>query len=68
MFQLGDGYLCFKCLLGQSSGLMDGHFLSASDGVWLFSQLFYLPAKKNVDSILEDYANYKKSRGNTDNK
>ncbi|RLV92595.1 hypothetical protein DV515_00013707 [Chloebia gouldiae] len=30
-------------------------------------QLFYLPAKKNVDSILEDYANYKKSRGNTDN-
>uniref|UniRef100_A0A8C2MCP1 Chromo domain-containing protein n=1 Tax=Cricetulus griseus TaxID=10029 RepID=A0A8C2MCP1_CRIGR len=32
---------------------------------WL---LFYLPAKKNVYSILEDYANYKKSRGNTDNK
>ncbi|EHB06202.1 Mortality factor 4-like protein 1 [Heterocephalus glaber] len=31
-------------------------------------QLFYLPAKKNVDSILEDYANYKKSGGNTDNK
>ncbi|XP_062819243.1 mortality factor 4-like protein 1 isoform X3 [Anolis carolinensis] len=31
-------------------------------------QLFFLPAKKNVDSILEDYANYKKSRGNTDNK
>ncbi|KAM7044570.1 LOW QUALITY PROTEIN: mortality factor 4-like protein 1 [Molossus nigricans] len=31
-------------------------------------QLFYLPAKKNVDSILEDYANYKKSPGNTDNK
>ncbi|KAM8997956.1 mortality factor 4-like protein 1 isoform 1-T1 [Ara ararauna] len=31
-------------------------------------QLFYLPAKKNVDSILEDYAIYKKSRGNTDNK
>ncbi|NXP04549.1 MO4L1 protein, partial [Thinocorus orbignyianus] len=31
-------------------------------------QLFYLPAKKNVDSILEDYASYKKSRGNTDNK
>uniref|UniRef100_A0A2K5CYZ4 Chromo domain-containing protein n=1 Tax=Aotus nancymaae TaxID=37293 RepID=A0A2K5CYZ4_AOTNA len=30
-------------------------------------QLFYLPAK-NVDSILEDYANYKKSRGNTGNK
>ena len=29
-------------------------------------QLFYLPAKKNVDSILEDYANHKKSRGNTD--
>ena len=35
---------------------------------WLFDdwdlitwqkQLFYLPAKKNVDSILEDYANYK---------
>uniref|UniRef100_A0A2K6SKS8 Mortality factor 4-like protein 1 n=1 Tax=Saimiri boliviensis boliviensis TaxID=39432 RepID=A0A2K6SKS8_SAIBB len=31
-------------------------------------QLFYLPAKKNVDSILEDYANYKKSHRNTDNK
>ncbi|MBZ3891878.1 Mortality factor 4-like protein 1 [Sciurus carolinensis] len=31
-------------------------------------QLFYLPAKKNVDSILKDYANYKKFRGNTDNK
>ncbi|KAK2083955.1 Mortality factor 4-like protein 1 [Saguinus oedipus] len=31
-------------------------------------QLFYLPAKKNVDSILEDYANYKKSPGNTDDK
>ncbi|XP_078539102.1 mortality factor 4-like protein 1 isoform X6 [Lissotriton helveticus] len=31
-------------------------------------QLFYLPAKKSVDAILEDYANYKKSRGNTDNK
>jgi mortality factor 4-like protein 1 len=32
-------------------------------------QLFLnLPAKKNVDSILEDYANYKKSSGNTDNK
>uniref|UniRef100_A0A8C2VEL7 MRG domain-containing protein n=1 Tax=Chinchilla lanigera TaxID=34839 RepID=A0A8C2VEL7_CHILA len=30
-------------------------------------QLFYLPAKKNVDSLLEDCANYKKSRGNTDN-
>ena len=31
-------------------------------------QLFYLPAKKNVASILEDYVNDKKSRGNTDNK
>ncbi|KAB0405593.1 hypothetical protein E2I00_016409 [Balaenoptera physalus] len=31
-------------------------------------QLFYLPAKKNVDSILADYANHKKSQGNTDNK
>ncbi|XP_078468950.1 mortality factor 4-like protein 1 isoform X6 [Lampetra planeri] len=31
-------------------------------------QLFHLPAKKNVDSILEDYSNYKKSRGNSDNK
>ncbi|KAB0356418.1 hypothetical protein FD754_000574 [Muntiacus muntjak] len=31
-------------------------------------QLFCLPIKKNVDSILEDYANCKKSRGNTDNK
>uniref|UniRef100_A0A8C9BBI2 MRG domain-containing protein n=1 Tax=Phocoena sinus TaxID=42100 RepID=A0A8C9BBI2_PHOSS len=28
----------------------------------------YLPAKKNVDSILADYANSKKSQGNTDNK
>ncbi|XP_058851486.1 mortality factor 4-like protein 1 isoform X2 [Acipenser ruthenus] len=31
-------------------------------------QLFHLPAKKNVDTVLEDYANYKKSRGNSDNK
>uniref|UniRef100_A0A4W4F8G2 Mortality factor 4-like protein 1 n=1 Tax=Electrophorus electricus TaxID=8005 RepID=A0A4W4F8G2_ELEEL len=31
-------------------------------------QLFHLPAKKNVDAVLEDYANYKKSRGNSDNK
>uniref|UniRef100_A0A8C5VIM7 MRG domain-containing protein n=1 Tax=Microcebus murinus TaxID=30608 RepID=A0A8C5VIM7_MICMU len=31
-------------------------------------ELFYLPAKKNVDSTIEDYANYKKSPGNTDNK
>ncbi|KAK2894700.1 hypothetical protein Q8A67_011929 [Cirrhinus molitorella] len=31
-------------------------------------QLFHLPAKKNVDDVLEDYANYKKSRGNSDNK
>ena len=29
--------------------------------------LFYLSARKNVDSILQDYANYKKSCGNTDN-
>uniref|UniRef100_A0A667Y4S4 Mortality factor 4-like protein 1 n=1 Tax=Myripristis murdjan TaxID=586833 RepID=A0A667Y4S4_9TELE len=31
-------------------------------------QLFHLPAKKNVDSVLEDYASYKKSRGNSDSK
>uniref|UniRef100_A0A8C1MFG5 Mortality factor 4-like protein 1 n=2 Tax=Cyprinus carpio TaxID=7962 RepID=A0A8C1MFG5_CYPCA len=31
-------------------------------------QLFHLPAKKNVDDVLEDYATYKKSRGNSDNK
>uniref|UniRef100_A0A669ESV9 Mortality factor 4-like protein 1 n=2 Tax=Oreochromis TaxID=8139 RepID=A0A669ESV9_ORENI len=31
-------------------------------------QLFHLPAKKNVETILEDYANYKKSKGNSDNK
>ncbi|XP_028745932.1 mortality factor 4-like protein 2 [Peromyscus leucopus] len=31
-------------------------------------QLFQLPAKKNVDAILEEYANCKKSRGNVDNK
>uniref|UniRef100_A0A3Q2QWM8 Mortality factor 4-like protein 1 n=1 Tax=Fundulus heteroclitus TaxID=8078 RepID=A0A3Q2QWM8_FUNHE len=31
-------------------------------------QLFHLPAKKNVEAILEDYANYKKSKGNSDNK
>lgn len=30
-------------------------------------KLFHLPAKKNVDTVLEEYANYKKSRGNTDN-
>lgn len=36
----------------------------------LFSsfQLFHLPAKKSVEVILEDYANYKKSKGNSDNK
>lgn len=33
-----------------------------------FLQLFHLPAKKNVDAVLEDYANYKKSRGNSDSK
>ncbi|XP_075431543.1 mortality factor 4-like protein 1 isoform X2 [Ascaphus truei] len=31
-------------------------------------QLFNLPAKKNVELVLEEYATYKKSRGNTDNK
>lgn len=31
-------------------------------------QLFHLPAKKNVDAVLEDYANYKKSRGTSDSK
>lgn len=31
-------------------------------------QLFHLPAKKNVEAILEDYSNYKKSRGNSDSK
>ncbi|XP_037111044.1 mortality factor 4-like protein 1 isoform X2 [Syngnathus acus] len=31
-------------------------------------QLFHLPAKKNVDTVLEDYANYKKSRGTSDSK
>ncbi|XDA90914.1 hypothetical protein R6Z07F_020523 [Ovis aries] len=31
-------------------------------------QLFQLPAKKNVDTILEEYANCKRSQGNVDNK
>lgn len=31
-------------------------------------KLFHLPAKKSVDMVLEDYANYKKSKGNSDNK
>uniref|UniRef100_A0A2K5L3M7 Mortality factor 4-like protein 2 n=1 Tax=Cercocebus atys TaxID=9531 RepID=A0A2K5L3M7_CERAT len=31
-------------------------------------QLFQLPAKKNVDAILEEYANCKKSQANVDNK
>nr|XP_057945182.1 mortality factor 4-like protein 1 isoform X2 [Doryrhamphus excisus] len=31
-------------------------------------QLFRLPAKKNIEGVLEDYANYKKSKGNSDNK
>lgn len=31
-------------------------------------QLFHLPAKKTVEAVLEDYANYKKSRGTSDNK
>lgn len=34
----------------------------------LCPKLFHLPAKKNVDAVLEDYANYKKSRGNSDSK
>ncbi|CAB1338953.1 unnamed protein product [Coregonus sp. 'balchen'] len=32
---------------------------------WL---LFHLPAKKNVDTVLEDYASYKKSRGTSESK
>lgn len=51
-------------------------FLQVADEAmgWLFhmfphcSQLFHLPAKKNVETILEDYANHKKSKGNSDNK
>uniref|UniRef100_H0XQI7 MRG domain-containing protein n=1 Tax=Otolemur garnettii TaxID=30611 RepID=H0XQI7_OTOGA len=39
-----------------------------SDLITRQNQLFYLPAKKNVDSFLEDYANYRKSGGNRDNK
>ncbi|XP_062316707.1 mortality factor 4-like protein 1 [Osmerus eperlanus] len=31
-------------------------------------QLYHLPAKKTVEAVLEDYASYKKSRGNSDNK
>ncbi|NP_001158545.1 Mortality factor 4-like protein 1 [Oncorhynchus mykiss] len=31
-------------------------------------QLFHLPARKNVDSVLEDYASYKKSRGTSESK
>uniref|UniRef100_H0XR86 Mortality factor 4-like protein 2 n=1 Tax=Otolemur garnettii TaxID=30611 RepID=H0XR86_OTOGA len=31
-------------------------------------QLFQLPAKKNVDAVLEEYANCKWSQGNVDNK
>uniref|UniRef100_A0A8D3BIP8 Chromo domain-containing protein n=1 Tax=Scophthalmus maximus TaxID=52904 RepID=A0A8D3BIP8_SCOMX len=31
-------------------------------------QLYHLPAKKNIETVLEDYANYKKSKGNSDNK
>ncbi|XP_053721164.1 mortality factor 4-like protein 1 [Synchiropus splendidus] len=31
-------------------------------------QLFHLPAKKNIESILEEYAAYKKSKANSDNK
>ncbi|XP_032396426.1 mortality factor 4-like protein 1 isoform X1 [Etheostoma spectabile] len=30
-------------------------------------QLFHLPAKKNIETVLEDYANYKKSKANLDN-
>ncbi|XP_071345234.1 mortality factor 4-like protein 1 isoform X2 [Trachinotus anak] len=30
-------------------------------------QLFHLPAKKNIETVLEDYASYKKSKGNSDN-
>uniref|UniRef100_A0A674ACB4 Mortality factor 4-like protein 1 n=1 Tax=Salmo trutta TaxID=8032 RepID=A0A674ACB4_SALTR len=31
-------------------------------------QLFHLPARKNVDTVLEDYASYKKSRGTSESK
>uniref|UniRef100_A0A4W5QD64 Mortality factor 4 like 2 n=1 Tax=Hucho hucho TaxID=62062 RepID=A0A4W5QD64_9TELE len=31
-------------------------------------QLFHLPARKNVDAVLEDYASYKKSRGTSESK
>ncbi|KAM9817590.1 LOW QUALITY PROTEIN: mortality factor 4-like protein 1 [Neosynchiropus ocellatus] len=31
-------------------------------------QLFHLPAKKNIEAILEEYAAYKKSKANSDNK
>ena len=40
----------------------------ASSFAFGFLQLFHLPAKKNVETVLEDYANYKKSKGNLDNK
>ncbi|XP_039730530.1 mortality factor 4-like protein 2 [Pteropus medius] len=38
-----------------------------SDLVTRKKQLFQLPAKKNIDAILEEYANYKKSQANVDN-
>ncbi|XP_013856998.1 mortality factor 4-like protein 1 [Austrofundulus limnaeus] len=31
-------------------------------------QLFHLPARRSVEVVLEDYANHKKSKGNSDNK
>ncbi|XP_059007180.1 LOW QUALITY PROTEIN: mortality factor 4-like protein 2 [Mustela lutreola] len=42
--------------------LEDGDFVTRQ------KQLFQLPAKKNVDAILEEHANCKKSRGNVDSK
>ncbi|XP_042173803.1 mortality factor 4-like protein 1 isoform X2 [Oncorhynchus tshawytscha] len=33
-----------------------------------YLMLFHLPARKNVDSVLEDYASYKKSRGTSESK
>lgn len=51
--------------------MINKHATFCSHGEKLFVfvfQLFHLPAKKSIETVLEDYANYKKSKGNSDNK
>ncbi|TKC41258.1 hypothetical protein EI555_014396 [Monodon monoceros] len=62
--QYAEGKMRGAAPAKETSGLQQK---SVDDLITRQKQLFYLPAKKNVDSILEDFANYEKSRGNTGN-